>query len=330
MRDVAERAQVSIGTVSRVVNGHPSVRAPVRAAVQAAIEELGYRPNAVARNLRSSRTQVLGLLVRGLLPVAARSIHAATEIAHRHGFDVLIADSHGESEQEVRHLQRLLERRVDGVACYPVRGRRALVDAASRAGVPLVLFGQAAPHADVVTAVVEEMPAMREAARDLVQLGHRRVGLVTSTAIQTQLRDEMLSRALLDEGLEVVPPLVVGVHEEAVQATDRLLNSAAAPTALIATTHGLAPFIIRGIRAAGLSLPQDLSLIAFGESDWTLAFEPQLSTIAADFVNHTRDAVELLIRHINCDESAPRLLTDQSKYTRRGSCGPALRPGLQS
>lgn len=326
IRDVAERALVSVGTVSRVLNDHPKVRPATKRAVLQAIEELGYRPNAMARNLRSSRTNVIGLLFHDLAqPMAIRSVRGAEEAARAGGYGVLVADSQGDSERQEEHILHFMERRADGLVVFPVGPRTPVVDAVSNAkgSIPTVLIGQTAAHKVLPTAVVDEVRAVDDAIRHLAELGHRRIAIVTSRTYTNQSRGRMFQTSLRRSGMETAPLVVVEHWPDAIEATRSLLSGKDRPTAIIAGTHGLAPWVIQGIRAAGCRVPDDVSMIAFGESDWAHAVEAPLSVIAVDFFAHTRDAVALLQRMLKGDESVPRTITHHSVYTPRGSTGPA-------
>ena len=323
--DVAARAEVSLGTVSRVLNHNPTVRPAMRKAVLAAIAELGYRPNINARNLRSAKTRVIGLLMgdltQALSPLAIRGVEAAVQ---PRGYALLIADGRGDPRVEREALEGLMARRVDGLLWFPVERRAAVEAAVAEVTVPVVLFGQTSPSKAVATAVVDEQSAIESMTADLASLGHHSLGFV-GTGLSAQGRLRRLTAACALSGLERDPRFeaVLRSPRGTYDAVRAMLTAHPRPTALLASPHDVVPDTLRAVRDAGLRLGRDLSLVGFGDTDWAAAIDPPLNVITVDFGQHGRDAAEVLLRYASGDESAPHTIHHQSVYIRRGSVGPA-------
>lgn len=326
--DVARRAGVSIGTVSRVLNERRAVAPDTRRSVLAAIEALGYHPNALARGLLSARTRSLGMLVPDLAnPMAVSMIRGAEGAAWEHGYTLLLGDAHDDEAVEQRHLVELLERRVDGLLCFTVAGARTIRERVQQAGVPTILLARARPDPVLPTALVDERPAFAAAVQDLIRLGHERIAMVVKSQPYGGGRERtaMLREQLAAAGTPLRPEylLLVEDAESCRDATMRLLRLPEPPTALIAGLHDLAPVCLEAARLCGCRIPADLSFVTFGDSHWALAFPAPLSVVTTDAVASCAAATELLLRHVNGDETAPRTSTIVAEYIRRGSCGPA-------
>lgn len=323
--DVARLAEVSLGTVSRVMNHNPTVRPATRKAVLAAIAELGYRPNMNARNLRSQRTRAVGLLVtdltQALVPQAIRGVEMAL---HPHGYAVLVGDAHSDPAVERESFNSLVDRRVDGLIWFPASRRAEVEEMVAEAGIPVVLFGQTSPSATVPTVMVDEHPAFDAMAADLAALGHRRFGFIgAGPTVRGRLR--RLETALGRAGLTRDPRFEVTVpnRDDCYAVVQAMLRRDPRPTALLATPHDMVPPTVRAIRDEGLRIGEDISVIGFGDTEWAMALDPTLSVISVDYTTHARDAATILLQHIDGIATAPRVIRHQSTYVRRGSVGPA-------
>lgn len=323
IRNVAQRAQVSVGTVSRVLNRNATVHPAVRRAVEDAIKELGYRPHPLARSLRNARTQTLGLMVGDLQnPVTIDLLRGLEEAADEAGYTLLVAESREDFALETKRLQSMLDKRVDGLLCAPIQSATAVAEAARTAGVPLVLVNQRSPRAGIPTAYIDESAAIRDALDLLVGLGHRRIGLAHGRGAAGRQRRRFIDAELVSRGVDPA----AGSHVMFTDFADcrremaRLFDSPQQPTAVLVGTHGYVPGVLIAARAAGLSIPDDLSLVGFGDSEWARAFSPPLATITSDQHRHARAAVRLLLALIDGVVTSPPTPSEDSQFIPRGSC----------
>jgi LacI family transcriptional regulator len=178
--DVARLAEVSIATVSRVINGDAAVRPHTRQQVEEAIEQLDYRPNAAARSLRLSRSQTIGLIVTDLAnPVFTQIVNGIESVARAHDYSLFLCDTGNDPDAENRHLERLYERRVDGVILYSINGCKG--DALGRflaSKSPVVAMGPSAFRGDLPGVLVREREATEAAVQRLLDLGHTRIAMI--------------------------------------------------------------------------------------------------------------------------------------------------------
>lgn len=324
IRDVARRAQVSVGTVSRVINKNPSVAPALRRAVEAAVDELKFQPNAVARSLRTSRAHTIGLVVSDLRSslLARASVWSVESVAQERDYAVLVADSNFNTALEARHITSLIERQVDGLLCAPVRSSRDIYELVRDSGVPTVIFGWVTRNPMLPTALMSETASITEAARHLVEVGHHRVAIVAPSPRGSggQFRSRLLRDELQRLGVEEDQELdrLVSSRDECRKVVAELLQRPLRPTALI-TSSSLFPAALTSIRSAGLVIPDTLSVILIGDPEWSEFIDPPLNVIAFDLEAHMRAATQLLFGHIEQRRDVPDYVGNQGKYIRRSS-----------
>ncbi len=326
IRDVATRAGVSVGTVSRVMNGAPGVRQPMREAVERAVRELGYQPNPTARLLRANRSRAIGMVVSDLLHgMNIIAVRGAEEAAEARGYSLLLADARHDADVERRLIESLLSRRVEGLLVSPVRSISAVEDAVSKTRVPMLIFGQLRSRPGVHTAIIEEREAANSAIASLLNHGHRRFLLTGQDQRVTANRVREIGRLIEDTG----PPglqvrtLVVPDSPAGVDAIRDALRRPGAPTAIISLTLTALPYTLRAIREAGVGVPTDVSVLSFGDSEWAEAHTPPINVITSDYMEHLRQSTNYLIDVIEGAAEHELSPVGHSRYIERGSVGPA-------
>lgn len=322
IEDVATRARVSVGTVSRVVNRIPGVRQPMVQAVERAIRELGYEPNLAARQLRSNRSGSIGLIVSDLLQgtsaIAARS---AQETAGRRGFSLLLADARNSHDIEQRLLADLSRRGAEGVLLGPTSSIVSAKDVAFNVGLPVVVFGQPYIRAGLSTAIVDEQVAVHLALTSLVELGHRRF-LVTGKEGYVPLgRVELVTAELQSQlgdfaniQIHTVTDSAAGFRE-----VQTALGSPQSPTAILSVSDDSLPYVLLAVREAGLVVPADVSVLGFEDSEWVEAHTPPIDVIRSDNVEHVRQATNYLIDSIQGCPKDPPAPVAVAHYVQRSS-----------
>lgn len=328
IRDVAGRAQVSIATVSRVINDHPSVNPAIRRVVQQVIEELHFQPSAIARTLRTAKTRTIGLLVSSTrnADLMSSAIRGAEAAAHEHGYALFVANSRRDPRIEARYLRNMLERRVDGLLLNPTMPLEEMHALVQRAGAPAVIVGQPAPNGLLPATVLNFAAASEEAIDHLVELGHRRIGSLTDTSqsgldVNVGFGVRFLRHAFRARGVEVNRQYhpVAQSTADCTRLVRNLFTGSRPPTALFVTPLYLIPATIAGIRAAGARVPRDVSLIGFGDSEWVQVVEPPLSVVAADITAHFDAATRRLIGLIERGSDDFPETEHRARYIRRGS-----------
>jgi LacI family transcriptional regulator len=335
IRDVAREARVGVSTVSRVLNGSGYASPEARDRVMTAVDRLGYRPSLAARGLRRARTMTLGLLLPDLAnPVFLSLLRGAEHAAQQHGFSLLICNAENSASVQALQMARLYEHRVDGLLLGGVvltpGDLRAFIEAGIPTAPPALIDGDRV----VIPRTVPEGAASLEAFRYLIALGHRRIAMIgrggasPDTPRIIPLRLRMYQRALTDAGIGHDPDLVTGAEGagEFRALVRRLMALPDPPTAWVAASHGLTASLLIGLNELGLHIPDDASLIAFGDSEWALAHRPPLSVVRHDYYAEWRAWTEHLIATIEQCPERPSVPTFESEFVLRGSCAPPRTP----
>ncbi|ROP42171.1 LacI family transcriptional regulator [Saccharothrix texasensis] len=302
MADVARLAGVSHQTVSRVLNGHPYVQEQTRSRVQAAIDELGYRPNRAARALVTGRSQLIGVVAQNTTLCGPVSLLAAFEqvaveagfVVTAHRVDVL------DRESITTALERHRDQRVAGIVVIaPTASAHDAVDAVSP-GVPLVMVdGDAERSTPLVT--VDQAAGAFAATAHLLQAGHRTVWHVSGPSDWFDSAGRIVGwrSALEAVGAEVPPIMSADWSAASGYRAGQVLARMPEVTAIFAANDHLALGILRAMSERGRRVPHDVSVVGFDDVPEAAYFIPPLTTVRPDFAEVARDALDLLITQID-------------------------------
>jgi DNA-binding LacI/PurR family transcriptional regulator len=304
LADVARVAGVSTATVSRVINGHPSVRDETRIRVEAAMQALSYRMSVAARSLRTAQTRmVLALVPDFANPYYAEIVRGLGAAAREHDYELLLCDT-GVSEARERAVAQMLTRRMyDGVVCMDPYTTQRMVSAEVRA-LPWVACSEFVPDEEIPHVSVDHRLAAKDAVLYLLGKGHRRIALINSDEryLYAQQRRDGYRDALRDAGLAERADyiqIVGGIdHPLGELAARRLLALDEPPTAVFAVSDTLAVGAIKATLAAGRAVPGDLAVVGFDDVPLASIFEPSLTTVAQPRRELGQQAMELLMKRI--------------------------------
>lgn len=325
MVKVAKLAGVSISTVSHVLNGTRHVNDETRQRVLKAIEETSYRQDALARAMRRSRTDSIGLIVSdGGEPAFAEMIRGVEQTAASQGITLLLANSAEDPQREARAVQALLERRVDGLILARAAGSgpEALAEFANQ-DTPLVLMDRLS--ADPFDQVgVENRGPIMELVEHLVSQGHQRILLIAGDTRVATLheRHEAFQEAMTTAGIQEADQLTVaGEPQETDAGIAAALAGAKPPSAVIACSTVLAAAALRHIQKRGLRMPEDIAFAAFDGFAYADLFEPQLTTVRQPAFQVGATAAELLTRRIADKSAEPSVVRLAPTIEYRASTG---------
>ncbi|SCL40532.1 DNA-binding transcriptional regulator, LacI/PurR family [Micromonospora pallida] len=317
LKDVAEKAGVSVKTVSNVVNGYQHVRPTTRARVEQAIAELNYRPNLSARNLRKGRTGVIALAVPELdIPYFAELARHVVVAAAEQGWTVLIDQTGGSREQERVAASGIGDHLIDGLIFSPLA--LTAEDLAGLDGTPMVLLGERVDHGPADHVMVDNVAAAREITAHLAGLGRHRIAAIgsqrTEEGATARLRLAGYRAALADAGIgydeRLVAPASVWHRADGAAAMRDLLAAGVRPDAVFCFNDTLALGALRALHEHALRVPEDVAVAGFDDIEDGRFSIPTLSTVAPDKERIGRLAVELLAGRIAGDRDAPpRTLT---------------------
>lgn len=283
-KDVAERAGVSVATVSYVLNNGPRPVAPdTRARVEEAIAELGYYPNELARSLRLQQSSTIGLILPNVMnPVFGEIAHELENVCTQEGFLVLLCNSDRQHDREERFIQMLRAKQVDGVVITPHREPLALIEPLRQARIPVIVLEHDLPDVHCIT--IDELQGGRIATKHLIDLGHRRIALLRRTptsALSTQ-RIKGYQQALAAANISYDPTLVIECdagQAAGAQAMHQLLARPEPPTAVFTHNDVLAMGALHAIHSAGLAVPHDISVVGYDDITSAAYFAPPLTTV---------------------------------------------------
>ncbi|MFF4622859.1 LacI family DNA-binding transcriptional regulator [Nonomuraea jabiensis] len=325
IKDVAAQAGVSVATVSRVLNDNPSVTEETRNRVHDAMAALNYRPNAVARSLRTEATRTLGLVIGDILnPFFAELARAVEDEAREAGYTVIIGNADERADQQDHYVRTLLERRVDGLLICPTAEVTPLVEEVSQGERPLVFLDRTLSGVEVPSVRADGSTAIAELVGHLRALGHRRIAFVSgpSTLSTGRERTEAFLRAAVGHGLEV-PQEYVRMGDfragSGRRITSELLDLPEPPQAIFLGDNLMALGALDEIRERGLDIPRDVALASFDDVPWFNHVHPRITAISQPTAELGRRAVRVILDALSGRAAESVVLP--ARLVARESCG---------
>ncbi len=326
IKDVARAAGVSTATVSRVLSNGAHVRPEVRKRVMEVVEQLAYRPNLLARSLRSQQSSTIGLIVSDIRnPFFTAMSRAVEDTAYEQGFSLMLCNTDENSEKEAIYLNLMHDQNVAGVIFSPTLHMATNFNA-SQITFPTVVVDRAITDADVDAVLLDNVDAAHRLTTHLIDCGYRNIGILygeTSTTGRERYRG--FEKALRAHNL-----LPVAEHVKAVQpkietgyaATLKMLDTGQSLDALFTTNSLLAAGALQAIRERNLTIPGDLALVTFDETTWASLVQPPLTLIAQPTYEIGKTATELLLQRIADPHRATRQVIMKGQLLVRGSTAP--------
>jgi len=300
MQDVADLAGVSKQTVSVVINGKPGITEETRHRVLAAVEQLGYRRDLVARSLRTGRTRIVTLIVSDTSsPFIGRLAVAAEDYAHSCGYSLVLHNTHDDTEREAVYFESAAERAVDGVLFISATDDSPGLDILRSAGIPFVAVDRTPFPYDGPAVVLDNIEVGRLAAEHLLSLGHRRIAHISGPEWVHMSRERLQGFAETLDAQSAGAGLYVQKtrgwdYDDGYQTMRHILADAPDCTAVFAAADVLAMGAARAIREAGLRVPQDISVVGVDDIDCAAYACPPLTTIRQSI----KDLAVLGLRHL--------------------------------
>jgi LacI family transcriptional regulator len=306
IREVAERAGVSLGTVSNVLNRPEMVAEATRQRVQEVIKELGFVRNASAHYLRAGRSRYLGLVVLDVTnPFFTEVARGVEDAANEAGYVVILCNSDSSPEKEGRYLRVLAEQRPAGVIITPVHNEVSYLQRLRQQEIAVVLLDRPSQTRDLCSVAVDDVLGGTLATHHLLELGHRRIGFVSGplTIRQCAERWQGMRRAIKAAGLApekvmVEIPAVAQNVSAGEQCVEAILQQEPRPTAIFCANDLLALGLMRGLLRRGIRIPDEIALIGYDDVEFAGALSPALSSIRQPKYELGRSAAELLLEEI--------------------------------
>jgi LacI family transcriptional regulator len=327
--DVARRAGVSTMTVSRVVNNSGYASKETRARVNEAIAELGYMPNSLARQLRSKRTKTIALVVTDIRNPFFTTIASGVEdTARARHYAVMFCNTYESEVEEAQYVRVLIERRVDGVLLVPAGGAGSSVRLLQERHIPTIVLDRHVRDTEVDEVRAESKSGAYAAVSHLIGMGHRRIavlagpeGVSTSTDRVAGYREALL---------EACPTgdcgwILFGEFNEAsgYAMTCQILQAKPRPTAIFAANNFIAFGALRALHEAGLSIPEDISIVVFDDLPPGWVLDPFLTVVSQPAYEVGTQAAELLLQRLVGEvRDGPHSIILPSKLIVRRSTAP--------
>ena len=307
--DVAREANVSMATVSRVVNGNQNVKPTTRKKVLEVIERLEYRPNAVARGLASKKTTSVGVIIpdisNNLNAELARGIE---DIATMYRYNIILANSDQNEEKELTLLDTMLGKQVDGIVMMSEEVTETLQRAVEACPVPIVLAGSISSTEKVASVNIDYYKAALEAVQMLIDNGHTRIAFV-SGPLQYKVNGERKLAAYKDTlqkaNIAIDEALIVagdGAYDDGLESWTNLSELENPPTAIFVGNDELAIGLVHGIQDSGKMVPEDVEIISFENSKLARMVRPQLTSVVLPLYDIGAVAMRLLTKYMNKEE----------------------------
>ncbi len=325
IKDVAKVAGVSTATVSRVLSNGEHVRPEVRKRVMEAVEQLAYRPNLLARSLRSRQTNTIGLIVSDSRNPFFTSISRAVEdTAYEQGFGLFLCNTDENPEKEAIYLNLMRDENVAGVIFSPTRQTAANFTSLN-VSFPTVIVDRSAGDAEVDMVLLDNVDSAFRLTTHLLEQGFHRIAALSETSATGRERYAGYEKALRAYGLSPVGEHVKFVRprvEAGYVTTLKLIDATQPPDALLTTNSLLAEGALKAIRERDIIIPDDIALVTFDETTWASLVQPPITLIDQPTYEIGQTATELLLQRIADPNRSTRQVILKGRLVVRGSSTP--------
>src|SRR5690625_3107179 len=291
MKDVAKRANVSIATVSAVVNGTKYVSDELKERVEKAIDELGYRPNRIARSLKGKKTTLIGVIVTEITnPFYPLMVSGIDDAAHEQEYNVLLSTTVGNEEREIEAIETMIDHGVDGIILSTIdRIDSRSLKIVQEENIPTVLINRVPTDYKVSSVCIDSNKVGKIATEHLINSGHQSIAVIGGKRLNSVIRKEAFLKTMQENNLSVRDDWILDVgykYDNAFgKAYEFLTNCKEAndlPTAIFAATDFMAYGVIKACLKKGLKVPEDISVIGSDNIPFSEDFRVPLTTVDVD------------------------------------------------
>jgi LacI family transcriptional regulator len=330
MREIAQRARVSIGTVSHVINNTAKVRPKLRDRVLDAVRSLGYQPSALAQGLRRKRTNMLGMVIPDITnPFFPGVVRGVEDVAYKRSFRVILCNADNDPVKEESYVRELRSYHIAGLLIIPAAGANIAehLRAYTSAEVPVVCIDRVPQGWKGDSVLVANADGAYMATRYLIEMGHRRLGVITGPLNLTNAKERLegFTRALREARIEIGPEFVQEAHFDAAsgyQAALRLLRMLPRPTAIFACNDLIALGLLQAVRELGLHCPNEVSIAGFDSLEFTNFTDPSLTSVYQPGYQLGATAARLLLERVDGMRSAAKKVSLPTELRKRNSVAP--------
>ena len=326
IKDVARKANLSVATVSRVIRGKEHISDKAKKKVLAAIEELNYQPNIIARNLREQKTKTILIIVPDIkntfFPDVFRGIES---VAMRRGYQVILQDMQNDVRIEEKYFNALSQRQVDGIISLSAKSEKHIIEYVARE-YKLVIAGQYLKNANIPTIAINNVEAAQKAVEHLIKLGHKRIAHIAGPLSQIIFQDRLKGycSALENHNIPIDPQLVFKgdfSYSSGEILASKIIELNNSVTAIFSANDEMAVGTIKALKAAGKRVPEDYAVVGFDNIQMSSIVEPALTTIENPKQEMGIKAMEMLIKLLDGEPIADTKITLGYDLIVRESCG---------
>lgn len=313
IKDVASRAGISATTVSAYLNKSAPVNKATAKKIKEAIEELGYKPNLIARSLRQKKTNTIGLIVGNILShfysVIAKSVE---DTARKYGFRTILCNGDDDHQKELEYIKVLESSRVEGIILTPTGKNGGYIKEIIESGMKIVFIDRLVDGVNCNGVIVDNENGSYKAVKHLIEQGYKRIGIISGSMDITTGKERLdgylkaLREANLPENDDFVK---IGdfKKESGVNLSKELLEGKNIPDAIFSTNLEITKGVLTVIRQMGLKVPEDIGLVSFDDSDLTQLFNPPITVISQPVYEIGSTAMEIMINEIKSDKNVEKV-----------------------
>lgn len=320
---VAQEAGVSIATVSKVINNTGRISEKTRQKVLKTMERLNYHPSTVASALTGKGTKNIGLLVPDVAnPFFAEITRSIEDYSNSLDYGVMICSTDNKSERERKYVSLLLRQKIDGIILASNFQNEELIQELLDKQVPIVLLAQEVPSMSIASVTIDDFKGGSIAMQHLLSLGHRNIGIITENNRSGKKRLHAYRQMLEEYGVEVDESYIMKCEasiSDGAYYGEKLLRHPSRPTAIFACNDMIALGVMTAARNAGISIPDELSVIGFDNTIMSTVTVPLLTTVSQPIREMGRKTVQLLMEDIEKGDAfrqsilySPELVVRQS------------------
>jgi LacI family transcriptional regulator/LacI family repressor for deo operon, udp, cdd, tsx, nupC, and nupG len=327
MKEVAKRAGVSVATVSRVLNNHARVDPILRQRVNEAIQALNYRPNRVAQRLRAGAGGVIGLIISDIEnPFFVSVVRGVEDLAYENGLSVLLCNSDENPDKQELYIRVMMDEDVAGLIITPNMETDPALIKSLEEQMAVVFMDRLVDGLNVDSVTVDGAQGTRHAIQHLINLGHKRIGLVSvSTSISTGRERYNAFIDTLRENQLPVDPLLLRQgtfrQQSGYRLTLELLNLPNPPTAIFASNNVLSLGMLQALHERNIRIPEEIAVVGFDDMPWASSLWPPLTTVAQPTYQLGYEATRLLLRRIADRDGNRANIVLNTELVVRKSCG---------
>ena len=310
IKDVADKAEVSTATVSRVLNDFPGVRKNTKIKVLKAVRELNYEINAIARSLRQKKTNSIGIIVENVLSQFYSEIAKSVEdTSNKFGYHTILCNGDENPKKELEYLRILKSNRVDGIILVPTGKNLKYIHSLLNTRIKVIFLDRLVEGVNCDAVLVDNIHGAYKAVKHLIDQGYKKIGIVNGYLDRTTGTERLKGylKAIEEAGIARDDSLIkIGnfKKESGKKLTEELLRQPNKPEAIFTTNIDMSMGALIAIKKIGLIIPDDIGIVCFDDSDWASIFEPPITVVRQPVYQVGSMTAELLIKKIENKENA--------------------------